>query len=533
MSSESTEPSGLYERVLLAGGGALPAPKPPRASAAVVLWRRRGGAQGPLELFWIRRGRTLPFMAGWHAFPGGGLDRKDAALPVVGEPLHPSAHQPTTPSPDWSGAIEPDLVPGLAAAALRELLEEIGIALVRGASGVEVRNAFAAAGGELAALLAERGAALDASRLTFAGRWITPPFGAVRFDNRFFLAEWRDDDGEPIVTPGESESGDWIEPAAALAALDRGEAFTAPPIVHLLRVLAEEGPEGALPRLIDTREANLGPLRRIELRPYLLLFPMAAATLPPASHTNAFVVGSGDCVLIDPGSPFDAENERLLAALEAAQRTLGRRVREIWLTHHHPDHVGGVEMLRRALGVPVAAHPASAERLAARGITIDRLLVADSEVELAGDPPVRLRLHHTPGHARGHLSIEIVRGKGIGSDLIGGDLVAGIGTIVIDPPEGDMDDYLASLERMKGRGFRTLFPSHGAPILEVDAKLAEYIAHRLAREAQLLEIWKSGVREPAAMIATVYPDVPAAVHPLAERQIVAHLERLERSRRLV
>jgi glyoxylase-like metal-dependent hydrolase (beta-lactamase superfamily II) len=116
--------------------------------------------------------------------------------------------------------------------------------------------------------------------------------------------------------------------------------------------------------------------------------------------------------------------------------------------------------------------------------------------------------------------------------LIAGDLVAGFGTIVIDPPEGNMDDYLASLERMRGRGFRTLFPAHGAPFVDVDAKLGEYVAHRLAREEQVLALWSAGTREARAMIPAVYPEVPPAVHPLAERQIVAHLERLERAGRL-
>ena len=106
--------------------------------------------------------------------------------------------------------------------------------------------------------------------------------------------------------------------------------------------------------------------------------------------------------------------------------------------------------------------------------------------------------------------------------------MAGFGTIVIDPPEGDMDDYLASLARLRGRGFRTLFPAHGAPILDVDAKLDEYLEHRLARERQVHACWEAGLREPRAMLPEVYPELTPGIHPLAERQIVAHLERLRR-----
>ena len=99
-------------------------------------------------------------------------------------------------------------------------------------------------------------------------------------------------------------------------------------------------------------------------------------------------------------------------------------------------------------------------------------------------------------------------------------------------PDGDMDDYLASLASLRGRGYRTLFPSHGAPILEVDAKLDEYREHRLERERQILAAWQAGAREPAQIVATVYAEVAEAARPLAERQATAHLERLRRQGRL-
>jgi len=567
-----TSSGGLYERVLAAAGGDLGAPKPPRPSAAVVLFRRL--FDGEIEVFWLQRGAILPFMGGWHAFPGGGLERGDADLPIAGTPTDLAATGWTPATPDREASPrEPDLVPGLVACALRELFEEAGVLIACPASKTataarggwtegshgdrsaplqredpmgngpdrtpsgdspdvisvaELRRSQLAGEKSLGPWLNRNELTLDASRLRFAGRWLTPPFSPARFDNRFFLLEWRPEDGEPRVVPPESEEGEWISPRASLERLGDGRAIAAPPILHILRVLAESTPERATPRLHDTSEAHLGPLPRIEVRTGIVLFPLAAATLPPAAHTNAYLLGTGDCVLVDPGSPYEAENERLLAALAAAEEKLGRTVRAIWLTHHHPDHVGGVEIVRRALEVPVFAHPLTGERLRGQGIALDGWLSDGQRVELDGRPPFALRVHHTPGHTGGHLCFEV---EATG-DLVAGDMVAGFGTIVIDPPEGDMDRYLASLDRLRELAPRTLFVGHGAPFLDSVTKLTEYRDHRLAREAQVLACWEAGEREARAMVPHVYPEIAAAVVPLAERQVLAHLARLARLGRI-
>jgi ribonuclease/clavin/mitogillin len=528
----SSTGDNLYERFVGTRLPAAPAAPPPaRPSASVVPWRRAAGGSG-VEVYWAQRAPSLPFMGGWHAFPGGAFSRSDAAIPVHGEPGYDG------PSPSEPEASGPDLPPGIAACGLRELFEEVGLLVATPETAPapgelpSARAALLAGETPFAALLERLGTTLDASRLVYAGRWLTPPFAPLRFDNRFFLLEWPASEAvQPEVHAGEFAAGEWIDPAAAFESWRRGEVLAAPPILHILQVLAEEGPVAGLPRLRDSSEANLGPFRRVELRPGVVMLPLATLTLPPAATTNAILLGTGDCVLVDPGSPHAAEQERLLAALDAAREKLGRRVTAIWLTHHHPDHVAGVEALRRALGVPVLAHPLTAERLAGHGIAVDAPLEEGQRIELArgpGLPPLSVLVLHTPGHARGHLCF-LEEGE---RSLLAGDMVAGIGTIVVDPPEGDMDDYLGSLARLAALRPKTLFPAHGPAIKDAEAKLREYLDHRLWREERILAAWQEGLREPAAMLPVVYDDVPPEAHPIAARQIQAHLERLRRGGRI-
>jgi len=536
------KPQSLYELVLqnlsTAGGRGAPALPPARPSAAVIPWRQRDG--GEIEVYWIRRAEELAFMGGWHAFPGGGLARSDAAVPVAGAPAGAGEGPAAAGFPESLRAGEPgedpgpDLLPGLAACALRELFEETGILLTSPgpapapADLERVRRDLLEGRRTFSDAMAALGAGLDASRLVWAGRWMTPPFAPVRFDNRFFLLAWPPSERvQPAVIPGELAAGEWIEPGAALRRC-REEALAAPPILHILEVLAADGPLGSgLERLRDPSETNLGPLRRIEMRPGVLMFPLATHTLPPASTTNTYLLGTGEAVLVDPGSPLPAESERLERALAAARDRLGRRVTAIWLTHHHPDHVGGVERLRRTLGVPVLAHPQTAARLAG-AIAVDGELADGERIVLAGEPPFPVRVVHTPGHARGHLCfLDETHGS-----ALAGDLVAGLGTIVVDPPEGDMDDYLASLEKLAALAPRTLFPGHGPAIKNAVARLREYADHRRWREERVLAAWEGGLRTPGEMLPTVYDDVPKEAYPLAERQILAHLERLRRAGRL-
>ena len=263
------------------------------------------------------------------------------------------------------------------------------------------------------------------------------------------------------------------------------------------------------------------PDRLLPVAPGIRVLALRTPTLPPAAHTNTYVVGPdrGPQLVIDPGSPYPDQQSVLDRALaeEAAQ---GRPLGLVLLTHHHGDHVGGAAALAAREGVAIAAHANTARRLAGR-VTVTRVL-EDGEMLEGHD----VTCVYTPGHADGHLCYEH------GGASIVGDMVAGLGSILIDPVEGDMSHYLASLARLLARPATTLLPAHGPVIADGPGKLREYIAHRTMREDRVVAALAA--RREAVLgelVPDVYADTPKPLWPLAERSLRAHLDKLVREGR--
>ncbi len=487
----------------LAGMPAFEVPQAPlRDASAVVVFRRVGEKA---EVFWIKREKQLRFAGGFYAFPGGKVDKADRSLPVEGA--------------TGDGA-------ALIVTAARELLEEAGLLIARSEKPVSkddqvaMRHALLDETTPFVELLSRHGLTLHAKDFVPAGRWVTPDFLPVRFDARFFLVEAPvGQDAE--VWPGELSEGAWVAPHEALLRWRQGTALLHPPNHHALAVMDKfENVKLSSAALSSAKHLVDHVAQRIEFQEGVMLFPLRTLTLPPATHTNAYVVGVKDVIVVDPGSADDAETDRLVALLRELQAE-GATVRAVVLTHHHGDHIGGLARLVSQLKLPVWAHARTADRLP---VNTDRFL-NDGDVLQLGS--MRWHVLHTPGHAQGHICLYDEQSRA----AIVGDMVAGMGTIVIDPPEGDMGDYLTQLRRLEALPVTTLYPSHGPAIPDGPGKLAEYVKHRLWREEKVL----AALTEPMSideLVPKAYDDVNAFVLPIAERSTLAILGKLMREGRV-
>jgi glyoxylase-like metal-dependent hydrolase (beta-lactamase superfamily II)/8-oxo-dGTP pyrophosphatase MutT (NUDIX family) len=443
-----------------------PIPEPIDSALGVVVRPAEGGTWDVLLGLRSRRSR---FMPGNLVFPGGKVDPAD--------------------DPGRDGA--------LARCASREIREESGLTI-------------------------------DPVDFLDAGERTTPPFFAVRFRTRFFVAdvppETRLPDRPP--SPEEIESLAFASPEGTLTDWEEGRALVPPPLLPILRTMIALRPRRLedLATAIASVNAEEDPNPRIEFVPGVWALPLRTRTLPPASCTNAWMPGGKRFVVVDPGSGERGEIARLVANVRKREAS-GDRVAAVLLTHHHRDHADGAGGTALALGVPVLAHWETLDRLSGLPASVATRSIADGEtIDLEG---ATLRAIHTPGHAPGHLAFLVEPGRA----LIAGDLVSGLSTILVGFMDGDMDAYIDSLRRAAGVGASIVLPSHGPP-LPVKA-LAAAIAHREERERKVAAALSSEPRALAAIAAEAYVDTPAAPTFLREMQTRGHLMRLARHRRAI
>ena len=218
--------------------------------------------------------------------------------------------------------------------------------------------------------------------------------------------------------------------------------------------------------------------------------------------TRTYVVGRRRVVVIDPGPAARVHLEAVVAAVGAAQVTA------VAVTHDHPDHAGGGEALAGRLGAPL--------RAAAAGTLAD----GDALQTDAG----ALIAVATPGHTPDHVAFHWPAG---GAVFVGDLLLGGLDTALVAAPEGNLGEYLASLERVRSLGARVLYPAHGPAFEDAAAALDAYVRHRRDRERQVLAALGGGAARAGELVDAVYgPALAAALRVAAEGAVVAYLEHL-------
>jgi endoribonuclease LACTB2 len=422
------------------------------------------------DIFLARRQLRLAAFPGYHAFPGGKVDRGDG-----NEPL---------PQTVFAGH-EPRLIRGLS----RELDEELGYDLIANAGQVLA--------------------------LRQIGTALTPPAASVRFNTHFYRIDLNTRPQFTLCEP-EIESAGWAPATQWLEQYHRGELLLAPPTWAVVTALGND------PAATDAGFTNFGDpslLRPFEAMYGVRQYFVRSNTIPPAMHTNCFLLGDMDAhrVLVDPSPNSREELERLLQATES----LG--FQEVFLTHHHPDHRQYADEVARRRGVPIGMSADTLQRIR----KLQPQFAADLQVKVYGDGDAVTRwLGHTvrtlavPGHDEGQLAL-MPDNK---AWCIVGDLIQGIGTVVIAPPEGDMRKYFATLRKVIALQPRAIYPSHGLALGGVHY-LEQALHHREMREQQIKTLFDAG-RSMDEILAEVYRGVDAHLLPLARINIESHLTKL-------
>lgn len=239
--------------------------------------------------------------------------------------------------------------------------------------------------------------------------------------------------------------------------------------------------------------------------------------------TGTYIIGEGKVAVIDPGPADSVHIDSLLKGLD------GETISHVLVTHTHMDHSPGCALLREHCDAPTYAYgPHGAGKLES-GIQVEEggdmefepdVLVKDGDI-ISGDG-WSVECVYTPGHTSNHMCFAYREQKA----LFTGDHVMGWSTSIISPPDGDMGDYLKSLEKLLGRDDKIFWPTHGPSIDDPKSFVRQFIEHRAEREAQIIDCLKRGLTTIEVMVPDMYNGLPEFMYPAAARSVLAAMEHM-------
>ncbi len=243
--------------------------------------------------------------------------------------------------------------------------------------------------------------------------------------------------------------------------------------------------------------------------------------------TGTYIIGNKNIAVIDPG-PID--NDHLNAIMKA---TSGQKITHILLTHNHNDHSPLAKKLKSETGAKIYYKNLSNVELAQDDFEEGYDRNIEGDIELKDGDKIEtnewsIEALHTPGHTSNHICYALLDEN----ILFSGDHVMGWSTTVIVPPDGNMDDYIISLEKLLSRREEKFFPTHGPVIDEPKKLVSYYISHRLNREKQIIDAIKKGNNKISEIVKIIYKDVDKSLHPAAAMSTLAHLKRMENNQEI-
>ena len=232
---------------------------------------------------------------------------------------------------------------------------------------------------------------------------------------------------------------------------------------------------------------------------------------------NVYLVVGKEAALIDSGYK---DRETIRARIEYIKALAPLKLAYIIITHPHPDHIGGCYAIKKATGAQIVLHSLAAAQAKREYRVTGDILVEDGDILDIGG--LHLEMIYTPGHSPASICIYFKESK----ILFSGDHILGIGTTVVEAPDGDMAQYVDSLRKLLKYRISLICPGHGPLIWEPGRKIEELIAHRHERELQVMASLRRGKRKVAELVSEIYPELDYRLLELARMQVLAHLRKL-------